>query len=43
MYIFTDQGNTVIEGDQYKSGLGDVKAVRNDSYRHELQKQMAEK
>ena len=43
MYVFTDQGNTVIEADAPKSHFGDVKAIRNDSYRNELQRQMFEK
>lgn len=43
MYYFTDQGNTVVQGDQLKSHYGDVKAVRNDTYRNELFQQMQEK
>jgi len=40
---FTDQGNTVFQGDQVKSNFGDVEAVRNNTYRDELMGQMNEK
>ena len=43
MYVFTNEGNTVIEDAPVKSQYGDVKANKNAKYRGELMRQMNDK